>query len=394
MGREKRKLIKKILNLLLLSTLINFIIIAQESRLPSFLHHSENINNQYAIFDKYSKNLSIIDYYTYNKTNVYGNKWTIKSILEKQKKLKDSKLIETDDHYILIGKDDYWINADDVYINNSSPLPAKILFNQITQNNEWIPTWYLDVIKCNDNDFEKTVYKHASYLKNKRIVDTGCWWYKDSLFSYPCVFRFQNTYFSMTVDGWGVQNFIVKEITQKKETYYITCSAQGFSYNDYVGNIDYLDNFPRVNNEEDFSIRLEIISNLIYLYNNETNELIVELMNVTPEWIDKLQTYFNTGHNVFLSKKENKEIDTFNLNKLKSVSENLKLRSDEATSSQVLTVMSAGTKVKILELGKAETIDGISSNWVKVEVQANAKDRDGKPIKAGTVGWCYGGYLK
>ena len=76
------------------------------------------------------------------------------------------------------------------------------------------------------------------------------------------------------------------------------------------------------------------------------------------------------------------------------VNENLKLRSGEATSTQVLSVMSAGTKVKILELGKAETIDGISSNWVKVEVQKGAKDRDGNPIKAGTVGWCYGGYLK
>lgn len=73
---------------------------------------------------------------------------------------------------------------------------------------------------------------------------------------------------------------------------------------------------------------------------------------------------------------------------------NLKLRSGEATSTQVLTVMSAGTKVKILELGKAETIDGINSNWVKVEVQKGAKDRDGKEIKAGTVGWCYGGFLK
>ena len=81
-------------------------------------------------------------------------------------------------------------------------------------------------------------------------------------------------------------------------------------------------------------------------------------------------------------------------NKTMLVTENLKLRSGEATSTQVLTVMAAGTKVKILELGKAETIDGISSNWVKVEVQAGAKDRDGKPIKAGTVGWCYVGYLK
>jgi hypothetical protein len=82
------------------------------------------------------------------------------------------------------------------------------------------------------------------------------------------------------------------------------------------------------------------------------------------------------------------------LNKTMLVNENLKLRSGEATSTQVLTVMQAGTKVKILELGKPETIDGINSNWVKVEVQTGAKDRDGKPIKSGTIGWCYGGYLK
>ena len=81
-------------------------------------------------------------------------------------------------------------------------------------------------------------------------------------------------------------------------------------------------------------------------------------------------------------------------NKTMTVSENLKLRSGEATTSEVLTVMSAGTKVKILELGKAENIDGINSNWVKVEVQSGAKDRDGRAIRAGTVGWCYGGYLK
>ena len=76
------------------------------------------------------------------------------------------------------------------------------------------------------------------------------------------------------------------------------------------------------------------------------------------------------------------------------VSENLKLRSAEATSSDVLAVMEAGTKVEILEVGKAETIDGITSNWVKVEVQYGAYDRDGWQIQAGTTGWCYGGYLE
>ncbi|MBP5695044.1 MAG: SH3 domain-containing protein [Treponema sp.] len=80
-------------------------------------------------------------------------------------------------------------------------------------------------------------------------------------------------------------------------------------------------------------------------------------------------------------------------NKAMTAGANLKLRSSEATSSNVLTIMQAGTKVKILELGKSETIDGIVSNWVKVEVQAGAKDRDGKPIEQGLAGWCYGGYL-
>ncbi|MBQ8680681.1 MAG: SH3 domain-containing protein [Treponema sp.] len=81
-------------------------------------------------------------------------------------------------------------------------------------------------------------------------------------------------------------------------------------------------------------------------------------------------------------------------NKTMTVKENLKLRSGEDTSTQVLAVMSAGAKVRILELGKAETIDGIPSNWVKVEVQQGAKDRNGKPIKKGTVGWCFGGFLE
>ena len=80
-------------------------------------------------------------------------------------------------------------------------------------------------------------------------------------------------------------------------------------------------------------------------------------------------------------------------NKIMLVNENLKLRSGEATTTPVLTVMFAGTKVKILELGKAETIDGISSNWVKVEI-ISGNDRDGNKLKVGMTGWCYSGYLE
>lgn len=73
--------------------------------------------------------------------------------------------------------------------------------------------------------------------------------------------------------------------------------------------------------------------------------------------------------------------------------ENLRLREKEGTSGAVITAMPAGTRVKILSLGKEETIDGITNNWVEVRVEWNSKDLNGRSIY-GTTGWCFGGYLK
>ena len=136
-----------------------------------------------------------------------------------------------------------------------------------------------------------------------------------------------------------------------------------------------------------------------YAYSNEEYLAIKEFIKTNnfdmakislPRHADGTCDYEDTS-SVKINTTQNTNVSP---NKTMTVAENLKLRSGEATTTQVLTVMQAGTKVKILELGKAETIDGICSNWVKVEVQPGAKDRDGKAIRTGTVGWCYGGYLE
>ena len=77
----------------------------------------------------------------------------------------------------------------------------------------------------------------------------------------------------------------------------------------------------------------------------------------------------------------------------KTVSTNLKLRSEGNMTSQVLLILSLDSKVQILEFGKSEIIDGMNTNWVKVEI-ISGKDRDGNIIRSGTTGWCYGGYLE
>ena len=74
------------------------------------------------------------------------------------------------------------------------------------------------------------------------------------------------------------------------------------------------------------------------------------------------------------------------------VTENLRLR-NPYHDSFIETVLNAGTRVKTIEIDKEETIDGITSNWVIVEVQDGATDKNGNPLKYGVVGKCFAGYL-
>ncbi len=77
-----------------------------------------------------------------------------------------------------------------------------------------------------------------------------------------------------------------------------------------------------------------------------------------------------------------------------TVSENLRLRKDLSTESEIITSMQKGTQVKIIKTGKEDNIDNINSFWVEVEVLPNGKDKNGKDIEPGTSGWCFGGYLQ
>lgn len=65
------------------------------------------------------------------------------------------------------------------------------------------------------------------------------------------------------------------------------------------------------------------------------------------------------------------------------VTENLRLRESEDTSSNIITTMKENEIVTILKIGKEDTIDEITSNWVKVRAKYSNVE-----------GWCFGGYLE
>jgi hypothetical protein len=61
--------------------------------------------------------------------------------------------------------------------------------------------------------------------------------------------------------------------------------------------------------------------------------------------------------------------------------DNLRLRNKASISGNIILVIKENEWVTVLEEGKTETIDDVTSAWVKIKLQDN------------TTGWCFGGYL-
>jgi len=88
--------------------------------------------------------------------------------------------------------------------------------------------------------------------------------------------------------------------------------------------------------------------------------------------------------------------DTAVIDKICIVYENLRLRENENTSSRIIRTMKTGEYVKILKVGKKETIDGIPGNWCYVEIVVPERtwDLSDGINHTGVKGWCFSGYLK
>ena len=310
----------------------------------------------------------------------------------------------------------YAISTRNIRIMNSDSLPQeKFNYDSTGLTQMVIPAYYLEVL-ANQNpkqilEYEKTFARYIA--KNSQTATLG-------RRIHNCPDEFSAIVSPLHISLNSGDEIYFKHITKISDSVYECVVACSVGYT--TENHDYSENFWQVYVDNTSEGQTEIFTITIdgdYLRIDNKTRLkhIVTLVYVDDSLIKSLEKLFIEGKSE-LSKviwprhadgscdydgsKTTTAIQTVistsstnvTKNKTMTVNENLKLRSGEATSTQVLSVMAAGSKVKILELGKSETIDGIPSNWVKVEVQKGAKDRDGNSIKAGTVGWCYGGFLE
>lgn len=365
--------------------------------------YKTNKDGNYYKYDRYSD-------YDYSKSNQLYEKNTNVNIF--------SYIFLGDETNTVIGlvdeKNDLYIDfADLSFTESSTYLPEELL------KGEWIHSYYFDALKAKDPEI---------ILQNEPWWDERKGWKPDPYGEYPLSwgeefqYNYGSYYFTKFTFCNGNVYYFIDKIQKKGNYYYLSSKRRNSKVYDERPRKEYLksSDYKTIQNFSEIDLIIKLDGEYMDVYLNSTDNYLGTYCYANSETLrelwhfaritDNLTVNFNNiryprhangscdyeGSKITSATQTAKVTSAPNIseNTTMTVSENLKLRSGEATSTQVLTVMSAGSKVKILELGKAETIDGISSNWVKVEVQSDAKDRDGKPIKKGTIGWCYGGYLK
>ena len=302
--------------------------------------------------------------------------------------------------------------------------PTDELYSKLIERNDrfWIPEQCIKVLASNDKQKIKEYYPDIEKLNfYHELEDRYIYWDEFECFSNFCIvqeYDFTNDALCITFGDSDSLLFYFSNISRLNEKNFHFDIKKTYNCKK-LENKNSFSQWPIKEDECEMILRFD--EDYLYVYLNDINNLYGIFCKVNDKSIDEYNKLIRTGKcdlskvtwprhadgscdydgskKITSTSQETKAISSksstnVSPNKTMLVKENLKLRSGEATSTQVLTVMSAGTKVKILELGKAEKIDGISSIWVKVEVQSDSKDRDGKTIKASTVGWCYGGYLE
>ncbi len=293
-----------------------------------------------------------------------------------------------------------YIDFDDISFTNSSTYLPEVLLK-----GEWIHSYYFDALKAKNPEI---ILQHEPWWDERKG------WKPDPYGEYPLSwgeefeFNYGAYYFTKFTFCNGNVYYYIDKIQKKGDYYYITSKRRNTSEWDEKERKEYLksSDYGKIKRFSEIDLIIKLDGEYMDVYLNSTDNHLGTYCYADSETVRQLCFFARVNDNLPVSYNNIRypshadgacDYDgtkTAKTEKSKTVTESLKLRSGEATSSNVITVMAAGTKVKIIQLGKTETIDGINSNWVKVEVQANAKDRDGKPIKKGTIGWCYGGYLK
>ena len=289
-----------------------------------------------------------------------------------------------------IGTDNksYYYALDDVVIENADKLPGMGKDADLKYPREslyMIPSYYYDVLKA--RHYEK-IFEYEPEWKNWNGNSYN--WSDDF---NPCYLTLTKTYGTIVYKDKSA-SFLITNVTRTAENLYrikIHVNEKHKSYDSYDSRF-----------YDGANIYLKYDGDYVDVYINSLNDkidsFVISSYKVRQSLHYIADELYEDIHNITWPRHADGSCDYETAVRLQSgkgyrASDNLRLRSSGSTVGKPVVTIGKGTQVKVLGIGAEQTIDGITSNWVQVEVQAGAKDRDGKAIAAGTRGWCFGGYL-
>lgn len=290
-----------------------------------------------------------------------------------------------------IGADNksYYYALDDMVIENADKLPRIGKDKDIKyprENLYLIRSYYYDILKA--RDYTK-IFEYEPYWL---ISDDNTYDWTDHF--NPQYLTLTNTYGVIGLRKKGAR-FLIKNITRTAENIYkieIYINEKHKSYEGYD---------PRFYDGANIYLKYDgdYVDVYINSFDDKIDTFVISSHNVQAALRYATYEYYDEIKDITWPRHADGSCDYETAVRLQSgkryrASDNLRLRSSGSTAGKHVVTIGRGTQVKVLSIGAQQTIDGIISNWVKVEVQAGAKDRDGKPIAAGTRGWCFGGYLE
>ena len=270
----------------------------------------------------------------------------------------------------------------------------------------WLADYYNEIIIKQDRNI---MLNNIPRLKEEPFIyhyefEKGYHWYEDPSVNYGILSISYPARDTITVIDIQEHTFVLLKEKQIKENYYEVIVDKTIVNEHLIESLLYCGG--------DLSkARGKIISKLYFKFDGDYLYIFLDDQQTL------LTTYYAYSKEEYVNLKKSIRINQFNsadftlprhadgtcdyetVVRLQSgkryrASDNLRLRSSGSTAGKPVVTIGKGTQVKVLAVGAEQTIDNITSNWVQVEVQAGAKDRDGQPIAARTTGWCFGGYLE
>ncbi len=310
-----------------------------------------------------------------------------------------------------------FIDTPDYKIAENDSFPAQSVYSIVNEEtcDRWVPEWYFYALEEMDRNLIAEAEPKRKTWDADILPDV---WYKDipQVSSFVLTNAGMTMYTPLSAQAIFIFQSLKKDMDGKFEA--IAYPEVSDTDSDVFWEPN-KENFPALKNGNPVKFRFEINGKEMKIYNGETGKLCLDLIQMPAEWVALYEEDFIRANTIpaglylpeeYLKRKNGSSLggDVHVMEhaaesaipkpapaagKTATVTENLRLRTDDTATAEVVTTLAAGTRVKVLAPGREDTIDGIASSWVQVKVLGDAKDKDGNAIERGTAGWLFGGYL-